>query len=118
RTRDPSNGLHSRRKVPILTENLTEVPHLCSDFPPPPFYSDVYKRHILSSLTDRMVAFDDLPPLLDQERKDRVFRFITLVFLAHTRKIHLQQEGERIWVKRNEAYEQGSRISSPVEGTA
>lgn len=111
--------------VPGLTEALDSLVHL-----PIPievihrfmgrddFDLEGYQRHILSVLTDRMVGFDDLPPLLDQERKDRVFRFITLVFLAHTRKIHLWQEEERIWVKKNEIVAERFRISESAESSA
>jgi chromatin segregation and condensation protein Rec8/ScpA/Scc1 (kleisin family) len=77
-----------------------------------------FQRHILTCLGDSVIAFDDLPPLLDQERKDRVFRFITLIFLAHTRKIVLWQEEERIWVKKNEIVTQGSGVSQKLEGIA
>mgnify|MGYP001377214090 CR=1 FL=1 len=77
-----------------------------------------FQRHILTFLGDSVIAFDDLPPLLDQERKDRVFRFITLVFLAHTQKIFLWQEEERIWVRRNETDTQGSGVFQKIEGIA
>jgi hypothetical protein len=77
-----------------------------------------FQQHILTSLGDSVTTFDDLPPLLEQERKDRVFRFITLVFLAHTRKIVLWQEEERIWVKKNEIVAERCRISESVESSA
>jgi chromatin segregation and condensation protein Rec8/ScpA/Scc1 (kleisin family) len=77
-----------------------------------------FQNHILNSLGNTITSFDDLPPLLDEERKNRVYMFIALVYLFHYRKIILGQEGERLWVRRNEAYEQGSGISESVEGFA
>ena len=70
------------------------------------FSMDQYRSHILSSLTSQSILFTDIAPVADDARRDKAWRFITLVFMQNDRLIDLAQEGDDIWVQRlqNEAH--------------
>jgi hypothetical protein len=72
----------------------------------PDFSMDDYRNHILSVMGDGSTLFSDIPPLMKESRKDRIWRFITLVFLQQDREVSLTQYGGDILVERvqNEAY--------------
>ena len=65
-----------------------------------------YRDHILSSLGWGAVSFSGIPPISEESRRDRAWRFITLVFMQNDREIDLIQEGDDNWVQRlaNEAH--------------
>ena len=67
---------------------------------------DQYRSHILSSLTSQSILFTDIAPVADDGRRDKAWRFITLVFMQNERMVDLIQEGDNIWVQRlqNEAH--------------
>jgi hypothetical protein len=67
------------------------------------FDMDQYRRMILQALTEYSVWFDALPRLSEDVRRDRVRRFVTLVYLEHEGQVDLSQFGERIVVMRREA---------------
>jgi len=70
------------------------------------FDMDQYRNHILSSLTSESILFSNITPVAEDTRRDRAWRFITLVFMQNERLIDLSQEGDNIWVQRlpNEAH--------------
>ena len=70
------------------------------------FSMDRYRSHILSCLSAKSVRFSDIAQVDKDTRRDKAWRFITLVFMEHDRLIALAQEGDNIWVQRlqNEAY--------------
>ena len=70
------------------------------------FSMDQYRSHILSSLTSQSILFADIAPVADDGRRDKAWRFITLVFMQNERVVDLTQEGENLWVQRlrNEAH--------------
>ena len=82
------------------------------------FDLDRYQDHILRHLRSFVTCFDEIPPLRENGRRDRVFRFIALIFLIQAGTIEVWQEGDRIRMKKNEAYEQGQGVSGTVEGLA
>ena len=61
-----------------------------------------YQAHLQAHIEDFPVRLDDLPSLNADLRKDRIWRFIALIFMAHAGKIELWQEGEAIMVMRHE----------------
>ena len=65
-----------------------------------------YHNHIISVLGLDSMLFSDITPLTDDDRRDRVWRFITLIFMQNDREVELMQDGTDIWVQRiyNEAY--------------
>lgn len=68
-----------------------------------------YRTHILSLLAHHTLRFSDIAPLESDDRRDKVRRFITLVFMDNDREINLQQHGDDLLIRRygNEAYTEG-----------
>ena len=65
-----------------------------------------YRERILSVLSWDSVLFSDIDPIIENDRKDRAWRFITLIFMEHEHEIELTQLGDDLSVQRryNEAY--------------
>jgi len=96
--------------VPGLMEDLdefvgveaseTEYPDLNSVF-----RMEDYRKCVLDMLGDDGFMFSDIDPLLDDTRQDRVWRFITLIFMQNDREVVLTQFGNDLLVERpGEAY--------------
>ena len=68
-----------------------------------------YRAHILSLLDHHTLRFSDISPLTGDDRRDRVRRFITLVFMDNDREINLQQHGDDLLIRRynNDAHAEG-----------
>jgi hypothetical protein len=64
------------------------------------FSMDDYRNHILSTMGKGSILFSDIPPLIGESRRDRIWRFITLVFLQQDREVSLTQYGADILVER------------------
>jgi len=62
-----------------------------------------YESHIRAHLETFPVGFDEIPPLRDDARLDRIWRFIAIIFMADAGLIEIQQEGLVIMVMRREA---------------
>ena len=65
-----------------------------------------YRKHILSLLDPGKVCFSDITPLVDDNRLDRVWRFVTLVFMQNDNEVRLSQYGKDLLIERvdHEAY--------------
>jgi hypothetical protein len=82
------------------------------------FDLDGYQRHVLSHLGLVATDFEAIPGLIDDRRKDRIFRFIAMVFVASAGKVEIWQEGEQIRVRKRETYEQGQGVPGRVAEAA
>jgi len=71
---------------------------------------DRYQQHILAHVGTFTCDFEDVPALVENQRQDRIFRFIAMIFLSHTGRLHLWQEADRIRVRKRETDEQGQGI--------
>ena len=69
-----------------------------------------YQRHVQGYLSEVELGFDDIPPLDQDARLDRIWRFIAIIFLAHAGQVIIEQEGQRILVRQNEANREGQGI--------
>jgi hypothetical protein len=71
-----------------------------------PFDMDKYRKHILSMLSWDCMLFSDIEPIIEDDRKDRAWRFITLIFMAHAHEVEINQQDNDLSVQRryNEAY--------------
>jgi len=58
-----------------------------------------YRRHIFS-LLDATTRFSAIAPLIPEERRDKVHRFATLIFMEHYREVDLYQTDDDILVSR------------------
>ena len=97
--------------IPGLAEALnsfigTEVTGGCAFTPKSGFRMSDYRGHILSFLGLGSRLFSDIAPLIEDSRRDKIWRFITLIFMAQDREVELTQYGRDILVGRvsNEAY--------------
>ena len=70
---------------------------------------DTYRRHIQSLLGIQTLRFSDISPLAGDDRRDRVRRFITLVFMDNDLEVEIEQYGNDLLIQRrsNEAYAEG-----------
>ena len=75
-----------------------------------------YESHIQAHLQDFPICMDDLPPLEENARKDRIWRFIAIIFLAHFGLIDVWQDGQEIMVMKHETDREGQDISGDLEG--
>jgi len=82
------------------------------------FDLDGYQHHILAHIGWSATSFDQIPPLLENKRRDLVFRFIAAIYLAHGRQIELWEDAGRIMVRRRGTYEQGQGIPGSVAQAA
>jgi hypothetical protein len=64
------------------------------------FRMEDYHQHILSSLSWNGIAFSEIAPIIDDCRQDKVWRFITLVFMDHERELELRQYGDDLLIQR------------------
>jgi hypothetical protein len=72
----------------------------------PEFRMDDYRAHIDSILSWDCILFSEIAVLIEDIRSDKIWRFITLVYMQHDRKVKLTQRENDILVKKvyNEAY--------------
>lgn len=73
-----------------------------------------YERHILAHTGTFASRFDAVPPLIEDLRKDRIFRFIAVIFLAHAGQLDVWQEADNILVRKRETHEQGQGVPGRV----
>lgn len=77
-----------------------------------------YEDHILGHLGGIATTFEAISPLIEDARKDRIYRFIAMIFLAHARRIEIQQCDGHVWLKHRETHEQGQGIPEPAAEAA
>jgi len=70
-----------------------------------------YQKHIQAYLGDFEVGFEDIPPLEENPKKDRIWRFIAMIFMAHAGVLEIDQEGRDIMVSQVEV--NGKRCGIP-----
>jgi hypothetical protein len=70
------------------------------------FDMDKYRDHILSALSWDNMLFSEIEPIYPDIRDDKVYRFITLVFMDHEHEVELNQSGNDLSIQRlyNEVY--------------
>jgi len=66
----------------------------------PEFNMSAYWQHILALLESDEILFSSIAPLHPEARKDRVWRFTTLIFMEHEREVCLSQYGNNILVEK------------------
>jgi hypothetical protein len=61
-----------------------------------------YETHIQAHIKDFSVSLRDIPPLSENLRKDLIWRFIAVIFLAHASIVDVRQQGQDIMVRKHE----------------
>jgi len=75
-----------------------------------------YEKHIQAHIQDFPLSLEEIPPLSKESgRKDRIWRFIAVIFLAHACAVDIWQEGQDIMVIRHEANREGQDILGEFE---
>jgi len=70
-----------------------------------------YETHIQAHIQNFPLSFEEIPPLNEENgRKDRIWRFIAIIFLAHAGVVDLLQEGQEIMVMKHEANREGQGV--------
>ena len=75
-----------------------------------------YESHIQAHIRDFPISLDELPPLAENPRKDRIWRFVAIIFLAHFGLIDIWQDGQLIMVMKHEANGERQDIPGELEG--
>jgi hypothetical protein len=57
-----------------------------------------YETHIRAHIQDFSMSLRDIPPLSENLRKDLIWRFIAVIFLAHAGIVDVRQEGRNVMV--------------------
>lgn len=76
-------------------DSITQI-----DQPDSEFHISAYWRHICTFLTAGETTFESIDSLSSDARKDRAWRFITLIFMEHDQEVYLSQFGNDILVER------------------
>jgi len=74
-----------------------------------------YQAHVQANLGPFARSFDEIPTLCSDDRLDRVWRFIAIIFLAHEGRVKVVQEGEEIMVMQRETDRKGREVSGDLE---
>lgn len=90
-----------------LTEGVSEC--LCYE-PQCAFNLERYERHIEAHMRDFAIRLADIPPLHENHRKDLIWRFVAVIFLAHAGIAEIEQHGRDIMVMRHETHREGQDI--------
>ena len=64
------------------------------------FSLDDYRSHLLSVIGNGSMLFSDIAPLIEDCRRDKIWRFVTLIFMRQDREVSLTQYGADILVER------------------
>ncbi|MFC1634684.1 hypothetical protein ACFL5Z_07555 [Planctomycetota bacterium] len=74
-----------------------------------------YETHILAHILDSPISLRDIPPLSDNLRKDLIWRFIAVIFLAHADIINVRQQGQSIIVIKHETNRKRQDVLGELE---
>ena len=74
-----------------------------------------YQNHVGAHVRDFAIGLDEIPRLTEDARKDLIWRFVAVIFMAHAGLIDVWQEGSTIWVMRHEANGEGQDVPGDLE---
>ena len=75
-----------------------------------------YQTHVEAYIHDFPIGLDKIPSLTEDARKDLIWRFVAIIFMAHAGLVDVWQEGSTIWVIRHEADREGQDVPGDLEG--
>ncbi len=106
--------------VPGLTEALdelsavTELPFVYE--PRNGFDLRRYQAHVRAHIGAIPKTLEEIPPLGDRAKIDRIWRFIAIIFLAHAGVVHVWQDGSTVMVMQCETNREGQDVLGELEG--
>jgi len=71
------------------------------------FHMEEYSEAIRKIIQTGAIWFSALQPICTDLRKDRAWRFVTLIYMQQDREVELEQHGNDLLVRRYEAYGEG-----------
>ena len=74
-----------------------------------------YQTHVEAYIHDFPIGLDKIPSLTEDARKDLIWRFVAIIFMAHAGLVDVWQEGSTIWVMRHEADREGQDVPGDLE---
>ena len=74
-----------------------------------------YQAHIQAHIRPFAISLEEIPPLGENARIDRVWRFVTIIFLAHAGIIEVWQDDQTVMFKQNETDREGPHVSGDAE---
>ena len=74
-----------------------------------------YERHVQAHIQDFPTSLRDVPPLSENLRKDLIWRFIAVIFLAHAGIIDVRQQGQEIMVIKHETNRKRQDVLGELE---
>lgn len=74
-----------------------------------------YESHVQAHLQDDPVSLAEIPPLCENARRDLIWRFIAVIFLAHASIVDVWQDGQEIMVRKHEIDREGQDVSGEPE---
>ena len=99
-----SDALDSLAELPLPRELITRY------LDDPEWDMTRYRAHILENTGYYEALFDRIPPLLEDARRDRIFRFVACVFMCHEGEVRLVQQDDMLVIERNEPDREGQGI--------
>jgi len=107
--------------VPGLLEALnrlmqTDTPVVALSLPPA-FNLNRYEAHIQAHIGPIAVSLERIPPLGENRRLDRIWRFIAIVFLVHAGILDAWQDGPDVMVIKHETDPERHAIPGDLEET-
>ena len=74
-----------------------------------------YEKHVLLHLQNFPVELEQIPALIDNTRKDLIWRFIAIIFLAHAGIVDIWQDRQDIMVIKHETNRKRQSILGELE---
>ena len=81
------------------------------------FNLERYEMHVRNHLRDFPQTLGQIPPLIENGRKDLIWRFIAVIFLAHTAVVDIWQDGQDIMVIKHETNRERQDVPGELEET-
>ena len=83
----------------FIQSDSAQMSQSCFDAKPG-FDLNNYRDHILSILSWDCMLFSDISPIIEDCRLDKIWRFITLIFMHNDREVELTQYGNDLLVQK------------------
>ena len=69
---------------------------------PPTFSLSRYQAHVEAHIRPIAISLEQIPPLSENTRLDRIWRFIAIIFMAHAGILDVWQDGPNVMVMKRE----------------
>lgn len=95
----------------LVSESETEF----VQFLPPTFNLQRYQAHVEAHIRPIATSLEQIPPLSENTRLDRIWRFVAIIFLDHAGILDVWQDGPTIMVMKRETDTERQGIPGDIE---